>query len=99
MAGTGDPLSITGLKMLLRGGQRTFEILEMLEVASRLFRDQKQYPSGRPSEQLVRMSNAADRVAQALRDLEKAIDPPKPGEEQDVDPDEKQGMRYFEDDD
>ena len=68
-----QPISISALEMLLNNYNVRQKWNGLLNTANKLFESKEEYPCGRPSEKLIKIAKASDKVTNALFELEKLI--------------------------
>lgn len=68
-----QPISISALQMLLNNYHVRQKWNGLLDTSNKLFESEEENPCGRPSERLIKIAKAADKVTNALYELEKLI--------------------------
>lgn len=73
MSMSSQPISISALQILLNNYNVRQKWNGLLDTSNKLFESKEENPSGRPSERLIKIAKAADKVTNALYELEKLI--------------------------
>jgi hypothetical protein len=68
-----QPISIQALQMLLNNYHVRQKWNGLINTSNKLFESKEENPRGRPSEKLIKIAKAADKVTNALYELEKLI--------------------------
>ena len=85
-----QPISISALEMLLNNYNVRQKWNGLLNTATELFESKEENPRGRPSERLIKIAKASDKVTNALFELEKLIN----GEESESEPELNTESKY-----
>ncbi len=68
-----QPMSISALDMLLNNFHMRQKWNGLIHASNKLFESEEENPRGRPSERLIKIVKASDKVTNALYELEKLI--------------------------
>ena len=77
-----QPISISALQILINNYNVRQKWNGLLDTSNKLFESEEENPGGRPSERLIKIAKASEKVTNALYELEKLIN----GEESDSEP-------------
>ena len=86
-----QPISISALEIFLNNYNVRQKWNGLLNTANELFRSREEYIHGRPSERLIKIAKAVEKVTSALFELEKEIN----GEESESEPEAEESESEY----